>query len=238
MSIKLRIANKDDVQQVFMWRNDLWIVSLSSSQRQVNWEEHIAWFDSLLISNQHLVLIIEPTSTIGAGVVRLDKTDEYQARITIYLLKEFTGRGIGVEAIINACTEAFRLWSIHNICAYIRSENRPSLSAFSKAGFLIVDSSTTCPIDHYEMILFRSKKSFQDCYTRNNHLEFPMHTERIRQHYLPLLQNYGSTFRAVDWGSSQGQNNRFQILLEVGDLRNASILDVGCGVGHLGLFWV
>jgi len=65
------------------------------------------------------------------------------------------------------------------------------------------------------------------------HFESQEHTKRIRDHYLPLLAKHGATFRAVDWGSSQGQKNRFQVLLAVGDLLNASILDIGCGVGHL-----
>ena len=59
------------------------------------------------------------------------------------------------------------------------------------------------------------------------------HTRRIREHYVPLLQEHGPTFRAVDWGSSQGQEARFRVLLEVGSCVHASILDVGCGVGHL-----
>lgn len=57
--------------------------------------------------------------------------------------------------------------------------------------------------------------------------------ERLKQHYIPLLEQHGCRFRAVDWGSRQGQITRFRILLEVGNLLDASILDVGCGVGHL-----
>ena len=59
------------------------------------------------------------------------------------------------------------------------------------------------------------------------------HQQRMREHYLPLLHRHGPTFRAVDWGSSHGQDLRFRVLLEVGDYLRASILDVGCGVGHL-----
>lgn len=59
------------------------------------------------------------------------------------------------------------------------------------------------------------------------------HTQRIREHYVPLLRQHGPTFRAVDWGSAQAQALRFRVLLDVGDCRNVSILDVGCGVGHL-----
>ncbi|MHC5737307.1 class I SAM-dependent methyltransferase [Nostoc sp.] len=66
-----------------------------------------------------------------------------------------------------------------------------------------------------------------------NLLKSQEYTRRIRTHYLPLIQQYGATFQAVDWGSSQGQTNRFRILLEVGNIENATILDVGCGIGHL-----
>jgi SAM-dependent methyltransferase len=59
------------------------------------------------------------------------------------------------------------------------------------------------------------------------------HTQRIREHYVPLLREHGPTFRAVDWGSSQAQQQRFRVLLEVGEVGHASILDVGCGVGHI-----
>ena len=59
------------------------------------------------------------------------------------------------------------------------------------------------------------------------------HQQRMREHYLPLLREHGPTFRAVDWGSPQGQAQRFRVLLEIGDCQHASILDVGCGVGHL-----
>ena len=59
------------------------------------------------------------------------------------------------------------------------------------------------------------------------------HAKRLRRHYAPLLEEHGTSFRAVDWGSAQGQALRFRMLLDVGDWRQASILDVGCGVGHL-----
>jgi SAM-dependent methyltransferase len=55
----------------------------------------------------------------------------------------------------------------------------------------------------------------------------------MSDHYLPLIEEHGDSFRAVDWGSAKGQQVRFQILSEVGGLAHTSVLDVGCGVGHL-----
>lgn len=57
--------------------------------------------------------------------------------------------------------------------------------------------------------------------------------DKLRKHYTPLLEKYGSTYQAVDWGSEKGQSLRLDILLQVDDLKRADILDVGCGVGHL-----
>jgi SAM-dependent methyltransferase len=59
------------------------------------------------------------------------------------------------------------------------------------------------------------------------------HKARLRAHYLPRLAEHGPGYRAVDWGSPEGQALRFRVLLEVGDWRRASILDAGCGVGDL-----
>jgi len=42
---------------------------------------------------------------------------------------------------------------------------------------------------------------------------------------------YGSTVKALGWGSEFSQQKRFEILAGVGDLRGQRILDVGCGFG-------
>lgn len=59
------------------------------------------------------------------------------------------------------------------------------------------------------------------------------HERVIRRHYVPLLAAHGPSFRAVDWGSSRSQALRFRVLLEGVGSPRGSLLDVGCGVGHL-----
>lgn len=213
-ALRLRPATGDDIRHVFAWRNDPRIVALGSSRQPVSWEAHAEWFRQVLADPRRLLLIGEDERGVGAGTVRLDRVDDGHAVVTIYLLREFTGRGLGVEALVEACARGFARWPVHAIHAYVREDNRPSRSAFAKAGFLDADPDPACPPHHCEMILRR-------------------HTQRMREHYLPLLRQHGPTFRAVDWGSSEGQAERFRVLLGVGDCVRASILDVGCGVGHL-----
>ena len=62
------------------------------------------------------------------------------------------------------------------------------------------------------------------------------YVDHLRSQYLPLLNEHGTTHRAVNWGSARGQQRRFEILMEALTKSPASILDVGCGVGELAAF--
>lgn len=58
-------------------------------------------------------------------------------------------------------------------------------------------------------------------------------THEIADYYNRLVTRLGPDPRALDWGSRASQHKRFEVLAQVGDLAGASVLDVGCGVGHL-----
>lgn len=52
--------------------------------------------------------------------------------------------------------------------------------------------------------------------------------------YNNLLKKHGYSPQSVGWGSKKGkQSLRFEILCQIGELSNSSILDVGCGFGDL-----
>ena len=58
--------------------------------------------------------------------------------------------------------------------------------------------------------------------------------ERMLSFYDTLLDNYGvDDARSLGWYNDSTKNIRYQILCEVGDLNNHSVLDVGCGFGDL-----
>lgn len=49
--------------------------------------------------------------------------------------------------------------------------------------------------------------------------------------YSDLHRKYGNDYRALNWGSKESQQKRFQVLAEIGISSGDSILDVGCGFG-------
>ncbi len=51
--------------------------------------------------------------------------------------------------------------------------------------------------------------------------------------YAGLLAEHGVGWRALDWGSAEGQRRRFAQLAAVMPLAGLRVLDVGCGLAHL-----
>lgn len=60
--------------------------------------------------------------------------------------------------------------------------------------------------------------------------------DTLRSHYQRLLQSHGDSHEAAQYSSRASQEARYEILAQIGDLRGASILDFGCGSGHLATF--
>jgi 2-polyprenyl-3-methyl-5-hydroxy-6-metoxy-1,4-benzoquinol methylase len=59
---------------------------------------------------------------------------------------------------------------------------------------------------------------------------------KVLDFYAERWREYGYDTRSLGIGSRESQEIRFEVLAQMGDLRNASILDVGCGFGDLHSF--
>lgn len=133
----LRPISEEDSDIIFQWRNDPWIRSLGSgNDRAVSREEHSLWFQRIRDNTHHLLFIVQTREGRPIGTVRFDRDNE-QAIISIYLMKDHTGRGIGPRAIEDGCLRAFACWSsLQRVVARIRNNNEPSIKAFDRAGFI------------------------------------------------------------------------------------------------------
>lgn len=54
----------------------------------------------------------------------------------------------------------------------------------------------------------------------------------VKSHYQQLFERYGDSPRAVQWGDLETQKARFEILAQIAPTLD-SVIDVGCGLGHL-----
>src|SRR5262245_8404459 len=119
-TVVLRPATAADMALIFAWRNRPEIVALSTSQRIVTWEEHVAWYKSVLANPNRMMLLIEHLDR-PVGQIRFDRVTPAECNVTIYLLPEYTGKGLGVRALRSGCAQAFAAMLSTRILAYIRS---------------------------------------------------------------------------------------------------------------------
>jgi RimJ/RimL family protein N-acetyltransferase len=134
MTVELRNARPDDMRRVFEWRNLPEVVAWGAVPHTVTWQEHQRWFETVLAGGGHLLMIVMHEAR-EIGVVRFDRSSPVEAVISIYLVPDRVGRGLGVDAIRLACERIFAAWDVAQIAAHTRKDNRPAIRAFQKAGF-------------------------------------------------------------------------------------------------------
>lgn len=135
IEVALRRASPSDCNMLLEWRNLPEIIAFGKSQRPVTKSRHDKWFASALSSPFKLLLIIHHKN-IPIGQVRFELLSEVAAAISIFVLPNFSGKGIGTVAIAQGCEVAFSAFpKICRIEALILHNNIRSLRAFEKAGF-------------------------------------------------------------------------------------------------------
>ena len=104
----------------------------------------------------HLIFIVMQESE-PIGQVRFDRRDE-MAVISVYLVEERTGRGLGIEAIRRGTPggAAFKEWNISKVVACVRQDNLHATRAFAKSGYTeSKGDSGFCPPAHFTYCVTR-----------------------------------------------------------------------------------
>jgi RimJ/RimL family protein N-acetyltransferase len=149
--VSLREATLDDARLIFEWRNLPEMIPLSKTQRRVDWAEHWQWFQNVVTSKDHLLLIVLLQQN-PIGQIRFDRLSGRVWEVSILVVPQYTGRGLGVDALKLACEKIYTLGA-EEIVAIVRSDNRRSVRAFQKAGFRLDEgSSAEVPPDHVALL--------------------------------------------------------------------------------------
>jgi len=146
--IRLRLATSDDAERLLQWRNQPFYLRNSTSQAPVTLEEHQVWFTRALNNpDQKIFIVVQGDEPIGQ--VRFDRNQDL-AVISVYLVEERTGKGLGIEAIRRGTQAAFKEWNLAKIVACIRQDNLHATRAFAKAGYTeSKGDSGLCPPAHF-----------------------------------------------------------------------------------------
>lgn len=135
--VSVRKATRADCRRVFDWRNHPQTYQFFFSQKPVQFEQHYAWFEQILQSNHHFLLIGLDASGAEVGVIRFDLSDDRsQAEVHLYVAPGLTGRGLGRSLLRAGILWLGQHTSVERITAKVMEGNLASHRLFESGGFL------------------------------------------------------------------------------------------------------
>ena len=136
--------NQKHINPVWIWRNDNQTIEMSLSRKNVTWQEHFEWCNSIIESKSNHMYIAEEFG-VPVGVVRFDKNKDKECvfDLTINIDPQKRHRGYGSRILRDSIN--FFINEV-NKCKYIRVQirvsNLPSIKLFEKYGFKKISSNS------------------------------------------------------------------------------------------------
>lgn len=145
----MRKADESDIADIYKYLHRDFIKKYSQNGEKAEWRNHRRWYKFLINSDSYLLYIIEDESGRFLGQLKFELEGETSI-VSIYLLKEIRGRGLG-KVIIDMGLEELLYESeeVDVVLAYILEENDASLSLFRSCGFTYEGEEDHGGLDHY-----------------------------------------------------------------------------------------
>lgn len=156
-SIKLRVAAKEDCDDLFSWANDLETRKASFTSSKINYKSHCKWFQKSLKSRQRVIFIGLDKEDNKIGVVRFDKVSAYAAEVSVNIAPNMRGKGYAAQLIRSSCRFC-SFAGIRFFIARIKKQHNISIKVFKKAGFCeLFDYKNDLCLDIMVMIMMRKR---------------------------------------------------------------------------------
>jgi RimJ/RimL family protein N-acetyltransferase len=133
-NLVLRSATIEDADLLLSWVNApdvLW--TKAETTQPIERHSHVSWLEKNLADVDTMIRVVERGGE-PIGQVRLWRRGE-AVWIDISIVSEARGKGSASEALSLALDEWTSSRGAFGFCAMIKSDNRPSLKLFERAGF-------------------------------------------------------------------------------------------------------
>lgn len=140
--IKMRAIEPEDLDILYHIENDkeLWNVSTSNvPYSRYILHDYVANCKNDIYTDRQVRMMVENDKGDVIGVVDLVNFDpaNQRAEVGIIVLNEFRRQGYGSAILTNLADYAQHILHLHQLYAYIDSENQASLRLFEKAGYRV-----------------------------------------------------------------------------------------------------
>jgi RimJ/RimL family protein N-acetyltransferase len=149
--LELIRVTKADSGLLWEWANDPVTRANSFEPDLIPWDQHGSWLTARMHDLGCWFWLAEKPGFGKIGVIRFDR-DGAEATVSICLAPHVRGRGLGSEIICAGCRRLFAESGVTVVRALIRTSNRASIGAFTRAGFQR-DAVTLCKGHAAEQLL-------------------------------------------------------------------------------------
>ena len=133
-SLSLRQAGINDVNRCFDWANDPEVRKYSYSSKQIQWDQHVSWFQKK-IDDPGCIYFIASIGAVDVGQIRFDLIEGSGHQISYSLDKNWRGKGLSPALLLKAVQALQKVTTVKRIVGFVRNENIASVKAFQRAGF-------------------------------------------------------------------------------------------------------
>jgi len=136
-ALRFRQARKDDMHLIWEWVNDPKVRESAFNSSLITWENHQRWFNQKLDDADARMFIVTDSNNNPVGQLRMEGVGQ-TALIDISIDSKMRGKNLSVNILKNGLRLLFEnpKWMIAE--AWIKKTNKPSLSAFMRAGFTCI----------------------------------------------------------------------------------------------------
>lgn len=148
MDISLRPVTKNDIGQIYEWRNHPSIRNWCFVTKEIDFGEHTKYWHSRLKEKGRFSFMVTCDGK-NVGLIRLDKgRGSYE--VDILISPESQGRGLGSSAL-QKTKEIAKNFGIRKLSAKIKPDNVASKKVFEKNGFVERGASKECVLYECEL---------------------------------------------------------------------------------------
>ena len=141
MQISIRKLTENDCYDIWVWRNHPQVRKWCFNTEAIGYDaQHKKWFKTKFNNEGVRMYIAEIENTKKIGQIRFDKDIDTRWYVNVNLNPQFFGQSLG-DKVIRLATEYFlnEEDNAKEVIAQVKKENRTSLKAFGKAGFVCLD---------------------------------------------------------------------------------------------------
>lgn len=152
-NLTFRKAVIGDAKIYFDWATEKSVRKYSFNSNDIHWEDHKRWFTEKISDDRFCFFIFQNSNQNFIGQVRLEWLNNRDVLIGISVSTEFRGYGYGLEMINKSSQYILTNYNDVIIHAYIKEENKSSITLFEKAGFGLKENIKYENINSYHYIL-------------------------------------------------------------------------------------